>query len=237
MTLTEFASYIRLKTRTNSTTFTDADMLIFANVRLDEIGQEILKADEDILLVPQTDDLVANQRDYSFPTDTLAKIKRVEAKLDGTNWLKLKEIDITSIKTPIASETDITYNFSNEEGSACYDIIRNQLYIFSGTITNVSNGLKLWVNTWPASLTTLSGGTDMSLDPSTTTHGIPRPLHEILARGVIIDYKESREKPIPLSERELKYEFDLQKAIQTLKNGNFDREVIASVPYDDGSNY
>ena len=73
----------------------------------------------------------------------------------------------------------------------------------------------------------------MSVDPSTTTHGIPRSMHEIWARGVIIDYKESREKPIPLSEREGKYEVDKQTAIETLKHGNLDREVIGDIPPQD----
>jgi hypothetical protein len=236
MTPAQFAEYVRLKTRTNSTTFTDADIIIFMRQRQDEIAQAILKADEDILLVPQTDSLVANQRDYSFPTDILSRIKRVEAKLDGTNWIKLNEIDITQHKYP-TDETNITYYFSNLEGEAFYDILRNQLYIYSGTITNVSNGLKLWCNTWPTAITDLTSTTEMNIDPSTTTHGIPRPLHEIWARGVIIDYKQSRERPIPLGEGELKYEVDLQKAIETIKHGNLDREVIASVPYNDGSQY
>ena len=76
----------------------------------------------------------------------------------------------------------------------------------------------------------MDGVTDMSIDPSTTTHGIPRELHELWARGVIIDYKGSREKPIPLSEQELSYRVDLEKAIETLKQGNLDREVIGALP-------
>ena len=88
----------------------------------------------------------------------------------------------------------------------------------------------------------MDSATDMSVDPSTTTHGIPKELHELWARGVVIDYKESREKPIPLTERELKYEFDKQKAIETLKHGNLDREVIGTLPPasdrgNDGSDY
>lgn len=238
MTPAKFASYVRFKTRTNSTTFTDADMLVLMEQRQDEIAQAILKTDEDILLIPQTTGLVEDQRDYPFPADILSRIKRVEAKLDGTNWLYLDEIDITSIKDPIASETDITNLFSNEQGNCFYDLLRKSIMIYSGSITTVSSGLKLWCNTWPTAISDLSDTTtDMSVDPSTTTHGIPRSMHEIWARGVIIDWKQSREKPIALSENEQNYESDLQKAIETLKHGNLDREVIASVPYNDGSQY
>jgi hypothetical protein len=77
----------------------------------------------------------------------------------------------------------------------------------------------------------------MSVDPSTTTFGIPRELHEIWARGIIIDYKGSRENPIPLSEQELSYGIDKIRAINSLKHTNLDREVIGSTPFNDGSQY
>ena len=211
-------------------------------IRQDEIVRSILKADEDILLIPQTTSLVADQREYPFPSDILARRKRVEAKLDGTNWLKLKEIDLTDFDEVVSSETDITYNFSNEEGNAFYDSLRKSIFIYSGTIISVTDGLKLWCNTYPTAITDLSSGIDMSTDPSTTTHGIPREMHEIWARGVIIDYKESREKPIPLNETELAYKRDKQEAIESLMHGNLDREVIGDLPSaedrgNDGADY
>lgn len=230
MTAAQFVEYVRLKTRTNSTTFVDNDVIILMRQRQDQIAQDILKADEDLLLIPQTTSLVLNQRDYSFPSDILSRIKRVEVMLDGTNWLKLREIDLVEINVPIATETDITNKFSNVKGNCFYDLLRKSIYLYSGTITSVTNGLKLWCNTWPTAITNLADTTDMSIDPSTTTHGIPRSMHEIWARGVIIDWKQSREKPIALNENELNYDRDLQKAIVTLKHGNLDREVIGSLP-------
>ncbi len=231
MTAVQFAEYIRLKTRTNSTTFTNEDIIILMRQRQDEIAQAILRVDEDILLIPQTTDLVssATQRDYPFPADILSRIKRVEAKLDGTNWLKLSEMDITQHSKP-TDETNITYYFANLEGQCFYDLLRKSIFIYSGTISAVTGGLKLWCNTWPTAISDLGGTNDLSLDPSTTTHGIPRAMHEIWARGVIIDWKQSREKPIALNERELSYEKDLQKTIETLKHGNLDREVIGYLP-------
>ena len=229
MTPAEFTTLVRLKSRTNSTTFPSSDILTLMNTRMDEIAAAILKTDEDILLIPQTIDLEADQRDYPFPSDILSRIKRVEAKLDGTNWLKLNEIDLTDHDKP-TNETNITYYFSNEEGNCFFDLLRKSIYIFSGTITDVTGGLKLWCDTWPTAITDLTSTTDMSVDPSTTTHGIPRAMHEIWARGVIIDWKQSREKPIPLNDNELKYEMDLQKAIETLKHGNLDREVTGDLP-------
>ena len=230
ITSTEFATRVRFFTKTNSTTFTDSDILALMKVRQDELAKNILEIDEDILLIPQTQSLVADQREYPFPADILSNIKRVEAKLDATRWVKLTEIDLTSIKTAVSTETDITNNFSNSEGGARFDLIRKALYIYSGTITNVTGGLKLWCNTWMSALTSLAGSTGMEIDPSTTTHGIPRELHEIWARGVIIDYKQGKEKPIPLNESERNYKEDKKEALFSLTTQNLDREVTGSLP-------
>jgi hypothetical protein len=198
-------------------------------IRQDEIARTLLEVDEDILLIPQTQNLVVNQREYPYPSTFLARIKRVEAKLDGTNWLKLNYMDMTEFGYAL-TESNITTYFSNLENECFYDIRHRSLYILSGTITTVASGLKIYVNTYPTVITDLTGTTDMSADPSTTTHGIPRELHEIWARGVIIDYKESREKPIPLSEREQKYEYDKTKAIYSMRNQDLDRQVIGHLP-------
>jgi hypothetical protein len=205
-------------------------------VRQYEISNAIIDADEDILLIPQTTGLVANQREYSFPNDMVSNLKRVEAKLDGTNWLKLSNIDLTSLPQP-TDETHITYYFSNDEGNCFYHLLRKSIYIFSGTITTVAAGLKAWFNTYPTAITNLASTTDMSNDPSSTSNGVPRELHEIWARGVIIDYKESREKPIPLTEREKSYKTDLEKSVYSLKPQDLDRSTMGNVPDDDGSDY
>jgi len=236
MTAAEFATYIRFMTRTTSVTFTDANILALMKIRQDEIARSILKADEDILLIPQTSNLVADQREYPFPSDIIAKIKRVVAKINGTDWVPLTEIDLLDLTVPLETEANITTNFnslqyerSNPQG-ARFDIRRKALYILSGTISAVTSGLRLYLSTYPSAITDLTGTDDLSVDPSDTTHGIPRVLHEIWARGVIMDYKSSREKPIPLSERELSYKLDLDKAIVTLKHGNLNREVIGHLP-------
>ncbi|RMD71946.1 MAG: hypothetical protein D6822_02185 [Cyanobacteria bacterium J149] len=229
MNAVEFAKYVRYKTRTNSTTFPDDELLAFMNSRLEEIAQDILKADENILLIPQTGNLVADQREYALPSDMLSRISRVEAKLDGSEWIKLEELDFSDYDESM-SESEIVNNFSNNEGEAFFVILRKSIYILSGTITDVTDGLKVWAHTYPSKITDLSSTTDLSQDPSNTTLGIPRALHRIWADGVVIDYKESREKPIPLTDSELAYEIRKQRAIETLKKANMDREVFGDLP-------
>ncbi len=239
MTPKEFAAHVRYKTRTNVTTLADTDILALMKIKQDEIAQDILKTDEDILLIPQKANLVVSSitaREYPIPQDVLSRIKRVEAQLNGTDWIPLIEIDITQIGKPISTEDNITDIFNNSQMSkgnpngARFDILRKSIFIYSGTITATTDGLRIYCNTWPAAITDLTSTADMSQDPSTTTHGIPRAMHEIWARGVRIDYKESREKPLALTETELNYKVDKEKAIETLKHGNLNREVIGALP-------
>src|SRR3989304_6854310 len=192
MTPAEFATIVRFKTRTNSTTFTDAQILALQKERQREIAQEIVKADEDILLVPQYTSLVADQREYPYPTDMLSRIKRLEGKLNGTDWVKLNEMDLPDDQKPVATEANITSRYSNLEGEAFFDIKRRSVFLYTGTIIAVTSGLRLWVNTWPTAITGLTEAVqDMSTDPSVTTHGIPTELHKVWATGVVIDWKSS----------------------------------------------
>lgn len=237
MTPVALASYVRYRTRTNSTTLTDSELIILANQVKDRLVLQALEADEDLFLVPTYLNLVANQREYPLHTDMLSRIKRVEAKLDGTNFVKLYEFDLPEHKYPISTETDITAHFDNQEGTAFYDIMRNSIWIYSGTITNVTSGLRIWLNTIVPDITSMVATVDMSIDPTNTTHGIPRALHHVLADGMIIDWKESRDKPIPLSQSEQAYEMHVRRAISSLKRANYDRVIVGLVPEDDGQDY
>lgn len=221
---------MRLKTRTNSTTLTDADLITLANVVKDKLVWRALEADEDLFLVPTYLNLVANQREYPLHSDLLSRIKRVEAKLDGTNFIKLYEFDLPQHTYPISTEADITAHFGNEEGNAFFDIMRNSIWIYSGTITNVTAGLKIWLNTIVADITSMVATEDMSIDPSTTTHGIPRALHKVLADGIVMEWKQSREKPIPLSDLEQVWDLEVSRAVSSLKRANYDRDVLGLIP-------
>lgn len=237
MTPAQFASYIRLKTRTNSTTFPDADILVYANIVKDEIAKEIIKANEDYFGIESLRDLENGIRKYLFPTYMLSQMKYIQAKLDGTNWVKLDEFDITSYDRP-TDEDSIRANFAGR--NPAFDIFGGELSIYSeDPIIDVTDGLKLWSIVYPADLTSLSGDADMSVNPSLTEFGMPRQLHKVWATKVIIEYKTSKEKPIPLTEQELKVDVDLQSAINSLKLQNLDRVFVATVPdnSDNGADY
>ena len=234
----ELANLVRLRTKTNTTTFTDADMLFLANMFLYEFAKVINDANEDLFGSISTTDLIADQREYTLPTDILNKIKAVEAKFSSSgDWLRLAEFDINSDKRP-TSETDIVANFANEKDRCFYDIYRNSLFIFSGTITNVTGGLKLYSFSEPDPFADMTNNTvDISADPAPTGHGLPKSFHELLARRISIEYKSNAQQPIPLSMVEQKFDYDFQIALNAIKGRNLDRAVIAKVPlvHDNGS--
>lgn len=245
MTPAAASAYIRLRTRTNTTTLTNANLLILWNVVKNDLCQRALETDEDIFLVPTTMDLVASatQREYPLHSNILSRIKRVEAALDGTNYVKLFNFDLTEFDRTLTGESTITEEFSNEEGYAFYDIMRKSLFLYSGTITAGTDTLRIWLNTYPADVTDMTGSTDMSVDPTTTTHGVPKALHKVISDGVIIQWKGSLEKPIPLTDHELLHERHIERAFQTLKKADYDAEVVGDLPDrvrgvgDDGSQY
>lgn len=230
MTPEELARVVRKITRTNSDTFTDQEILDFAKLRVDELSGAILKVDEDILTIPASRDLVADQREYDMPAQAIGGIKRLEADFDGDGeYIKVRPMDLSHYSGG-TDEDSITEYFSNNQGEAFYDYSRGSLFLYCGEVDDVTDGLILHYATHLAYITDLTSTTDMSEDPSSTELGIPRILHELLCRGIVIDYKESKEKPIPLNEREQKYEYDLDEAIGALALTNKDEEIVGEAP-------
>lgn len=229
MTPAQIATYIRTRTKTNSTTLPDATLTLMLGVRMDYLAMRILKVDEDYFGMPETTDLVLNQREYPLPADILNKIKYVEAKLDGSKWIPLNEFDILAYKRS-TDEATILEQFANEENQAFYDIFRGSLWIYSGAITAVTGGLKLWSFSWPTWISNLASTTDISIDPSTTSHGFPRALHKVLCDLVVVDWKSQSDKPIPLTEFEKNIEIDIQLALDSISDSNKSRIITPVLP-------
>ena len=109
MTGTQLASYIRARTYTDSTSFTDDQILLLTNIIKDEMASQITQAFEDIFLISTTDSLVAGQRKYLLPADYI-KIKQIEANLNE-EWVKLAPFDINNYRRP-TNEENILKNFA-----------------------------------------------------------------------------------------------------------------------------
>ena len=243
MTQKEFATYIRYGTRTDSTTFPDAEILSIANPIKDYLAGEIEGVNEDYFGMPQTTDLLKTDttREYPFPPEFLNRLKRIEANLlpDDTyddNWVTLNEVDMNFHKHT-SDEATIQASFGWDEDSAFYEIFRGSIWLLTGEIEDdVTAGLKLWSFDYPADIDDLSDDTDdMSVDPSTTTLGFPKAFHQLWADAVVIEYKSNRDKPIPLTKREERWEFYLGRALDSIKNTNRDHAVVTGVPSEEAN--
>lgn len=236
MTFSKFTSLVRYYTKTNSTTFTDEEILTLANIFKDDISALIAKElGEDYFGLRFVRTLEAGQREYDLPSELMSRIKYVEAKLDGKNWVRLKETDLSIYGRP-TDEASILERYAGKDPE--FDLFDQSIFILSGTpIIYVFEGLKLWAIIYPADFTSLTSTEEMSTPPDDYSHGFPRQFHELLARRVSIAYKSSKDRPIPLSEKEKLYEVDLATAINAMKDANLDRSVLPSMPSYDGSNY
>lgn len=215
--------------------FPPEEKLVLINAFKDDFSAEIAKRNEDLFGIVLTDNLNAGQRSYPHPDDVLNGIKGLEAKLDGTTWKWIREFDINTMKRP-TDEDDILANFMGLEPA--YDIFDRSFYIYSDSaIIDVTDGLKLWCIVYPADITDLTSETDMSLNPTRTSHGFPRQFHELLARRVSIAWKNKGDRPKTLSEKENLFEYDFNKKLEAISLGNLDRSIIATVPDDTGVNY
>jgi hypothetical protein len=215
MTLTQLRAYSRFLTNTNSTTFTDADTLVSANVWYDLLAAEIVSSmdDWDIGGEISTTDLVAGQQEYVFPTD-IFKIKRIEVSYDGTNWYVAKRFDVSELG--IATDTtSILNNFSKSKPFV--DVYDNSIFLYPIPDVSVTGGLKIY---YEPLVTQLSTGTD---EPN-----MARPFHVGIAMGMAKDYLSKYSGVGSNDTKYMKIENDLAKLRNDMKeyyrSRNQDRE-------------
>ena len=142
-TIATLDDYIDDIANTDTTSYTDADKHAAMTRWTHILTEEVIDAQDDWDFQGEiaTANLVANQREYSFPID-IFKIKRIDLMLDSSNWYRAAWVDESEIFHSIASESDITENFNNTEPYvSLYD---KSFFIYSGTIINVTGGIKIW---------------------------------------------------------------------------------------------
>ena len=234
MTAAQFKSRFHDRCRTNDTIFSDAKLTILAREKQIELAKAIESVDEDFFLSFETTTLKAtgtstDQREYPLPEDSLNKMKLVEAKLDGTNWTRLREFDL-NLYSKTTDETTILEEFSNEEGGAFYDIGRNSLFLYTGAITaSVTAGLH-WIGyALPYLVNDWTGTDDLSV-PNTNQSGIPISFHGLWLDACVIDWKQSHDKPVALTEGEQLYNYNLQQQLLYAKELNRDRANLMPMP-------
>lgn len=236
---TTFAEYIRKQTKTNTTTLPNADIVVLANVIKDDIAAAIVsEVDENYFDIEMLRDLEVGVRDYTFPNDLLKHMKYCAAKLDGSDWVYLTEEDISHFENPLLEESEIVAQYASEKPR--FYISGRSLKILSGdAIIAVTEGLKIIGEIYPEDIdaSDLSATDDLSIPSSNTTHALPRAVHKIWAMKVIVEYKQSRDKPLPLTQEEKMIEIAMAASLQKLQKRNAVRSFVATVPKDDGQDY
>lgn len=236
---TTFAAYIRKQTKTDSNTFTDTDLLTFANKTMEELAADIVaNVDENYFDMELYRDLEAGVRGYTYADDVLKHQKYLSAKLDGTNWTKLDEAFFSDFNTPMREESYILARYSGKKAEF-YNSGREIFILSDSAIIDVADGLKMIADVYPEDLLVgdLASSSDLSIPSSNVAHRLPRQVHPHWATKIIVEWKTSRDKPIPLTQQEQKVDIDLGAVYTRLQNRNQVRSLVASVPQDDGSNY
>lgn len=245
MIYSEFATYVRWLTKTNSTTFTDADLVAVANPTIEQFAQEIAKVNEDYFGMVFFRDLIAGQRDYSFPSEICNNMKRLEICIAGdtdpTTGNKIysvaDEFDLNLFQHS-TDEPTILRQFSGRKPA--FELYGGSIWIYSGeSIIDIADGLKLWAIMYPQRITTadLATAIEMEIPKTSTSFGLKRQFHNLLALKISIKWKGSRDKPIPLSRDEITFDQQFQDAVESIRGLNLDRAFTATVPQNDGSQY
>lgn len=187
---------VRYRTGTGTTSsdtgvVSDATLLRIANKYFFKMVGAVVETNEDIYAEIGTFNLVANQREYTIPTDettsTFAggavnwQVLRVELKLDGTNWRVARPLDRTNISSP-ENESDITSRFSNADPA--YTAFDNSIFIYSGTISAVTTGGRIFYIKRPSEIT---AGTDVL---SSAVYMMGKEFYDILSIGMSGDIYE-----------------------------------------------
>ncbi len=242
MTPKALSDYILYKLKISSSDF--SEMLSVINLKLTDISGAINKARTDILGTYSHEDLVEDQREYAFPGDVLDNIKAIFLKLDETNYTRVTIIDLNdpvifggASKRVILQEDWITNHFTN--GKPYVVFFRNSIFVFSGSVTGVTDGIELWYINFLDDIPDITEDTtDLAVatdTDSTPDQGLPKQFHELLARAVMIDYKDTN--TLSLTAKERRYEKDLEEKVSQLKGQGLEQEVTGAVPPDHGSDY
>lgn len=243
MKISDFVAQLRSRTRTNSTTLTDTEIKRILNIYKDELVQIVsTRVSEHYFGFIETTNLVADQREYALPYDSatgdsIISLSRIEANLKESasaddNWVSLDEVPMESVESPI-TEQHIVSRYGNSKGFAKFYLYRNSIFLLTGTIINVTAGLKIHCDGYPSDITDLTSTDDLSVSTS-LSRGLPKELHLPLLLLCSQDVKSNLEKPRPLDEMERSIDKRIAFAIEILKKRNTDREFHFLLPEDKG---
>jgi hypothetical protein len=154
MTFSDIKNKIYFLTKTNSASFTDAQLTVEANNALDRVASLIMGADgrwefddtNQTDLPIATTGLVTDQSDYALPTSHL-EITRVEFKPSGqTYFLQLQPVDLRDFEGTTLSATFPT----SMSLPQYYDKLGNSLFLYAAPNYTQAASLKVYFKRPPS---------------------------------------------------------------------------------------
>lgn len=191
MTISDIVSSIYIKTKTNSSSYPAADMLIAINNAYERVTSLIIKSDgrwqfddtNQTDLPIATTALVADQQDYTLAVTHL-RVTRVEIKDVSGNWRKLKPIDQEDLFDTTLSD------FQKTSGAPIYyDKIGNSIFLYPKPNYSQVASLKAYFQRGPASFT--SG----EVSTGTKQPGFNSLYHDLIPLWVAYNYAIDNSQP------------------------------------------
>ncbi len=152
MQIQDIVSSIYIKTKTNSTSYPAADMLIAINNAYERVASLILQADgrwqwDDTNFTTDfpiaTTDLVSGQADYTLATTHL-RILRVEVSSSSGSFIKLEQFD------PADRLTDSLTQLATQTGTpTTYDVLGASIILYPKPNYNYTAGVKIYFQRGP----------------------------------------------------------------------------------------
>lgn len=190
MTFTNILAKVRFLTKTNSTSFTSADIAILANNAMERLTSLIFQADGrwqfDDSNQPATDQgdgtgglpiattsLVSGQQDYRFAVTHLG-VERVEVLDSAGNWTLLQPIDQRDVDNQAISDF-----YSTNGAPIYYDKIGNSILLYPAPNYSLAASLKIYFTRPPTYFTS---------SDTTKTPGINALYHDLIALWPAYEY-------------------------------------------------
>lgn len=264
MTRSALYTKILSYTKQNPLTLTTATLLPMVNDAKNEISALISGRDikGNYFIIPSTDNLIAGQREYAWPDDVLNHLYSIEVAFSNTldqfgqlPYVQAFPDDFRRLGLA-RTEGNIQANYTNGGGSLIgqqygqigkvvgprYELQRRSIYLLSGAIdattlgaSTITAGFRVRYRQYPLDLPDLSDNTtDMSIDPTTTSFGIPKQFHELLARRVSLEWKGNNPGAVPISPIEAKYDTDLEDMLSLIEMNDMSDEIFGRLEKETG---
>ena len=196
MTIADIQTLTRFLTNTNSTSFTDANLLILVNNSYERIVGKLIVAtsggqwpfgDSNYTAFPDyITDLVNSQAEYDLDaifTDTPLNIMGVEILDDSGNYQPARPITLRKIREMGFSQSQY---FEDDGFPLEYEKRENILVLYpapdNGVTVTLTNGLKIFY------LRTADVYTSAEVSTGTKTPGFPSPWHDIISYESAYNY-------------------------------------------------